>query len=150
MQNPDFTRLTAAEIEELTIEDLRRYWAAAWKIKPHTRLSQKILAKSLLYKVREHNGLGLSHQHQQKLDQLVRAYKRSRDPGVKRQNAILPGTRLVKEWKGAKYTVIVQNGYFEYDNKKYKSLTAVANEITKSHWNGWAFFGVTRQKVQST
>ena len=31
---------------------------------------------------------------------------------------------------------------FEYNNKVFKSLTAIAEEITGAHWNGYMFFGI--------
>jgi hypothetical protein len=31
---------------------------------------------------------------------------------------------------------------FEFKNKVYKSLSAIANEVTGKHWNGRKFFGV--------
>lgn len=36
----------------------------------------------------------------------------------------------------------MENGYL-FNNKVYKSLSAIANEITGSHWNGNKFWGIT-------
>ena len=53
------------------------------------------------------------------------------------------GTRLVKEWKGKCYSVTATgDGRFEYDGETYRSLSAVADKITGTHWNGKKFFGV--------
>ena len=53
------------------------------------------------------------------------------------------GTRLCRDWKGKTYEVLVhQNGELEYDGKIYRSLTAIAEKITGTHWNGKKFFGV--------
>jgi hypothetical protein len=38
--------------------------------------------------------------------------------------------------------IVASEGGLEYDGKRYKSLTAIANKITGSHWNGKVFFGV--------
>ena len=35
---------------------------------------------------------------------------------------------------------------FEYDNRRFKSLSAIAREITGTKWNGFVFFGITRQQ----
>ena len=49
---------------------------------------------------------------------------------------------MVREFKGKRYSVtVIQNGY-EYNGKKYKSLSAIANKITGTRWNGKKFFGV--------
>lgn len=53
------------------------------------------------------------------------------------------GTRLCRDWKGKTCEVLVrQDGRFEYDGEIYRSLTAVAEKITGTHWNGKKFFGV--------
>ena len=53
------------------------------------------------------------------------------------------GTRLVKEWKGKCYSVTATgDGRYEYDGEIYRSLSAVADKITGTHWNGKKFFGV--------
>jgi hypothetical protein len=52
----------------------------------------------------------------------------------------MPGTQLIRVFKGRVYEVTVQPGGFEYDGEFYKSLSAVAHAITGSHWNGYHFF----------
>ncbi|MEI7834470.1 MAG: DUF2924 domain-containing protein, partial [bacterium] len=60
-------------------------------------------------------------------------------------NRLLPGTRLVREWQGKTYPVLVTPRGYEMDGLPYGSLTAVAKAITGQHWNGWAFFGLRPQ-----
>jgi hypothetical protein len=40
------------------------------------------------------------------------------------------GTRLVREWRGATHTVLVHADGFEWNGRRYRSLTIVAREIT--------------------
>jgi len=54
----------------------------------------------------------------------------------------LPGTLLVREYKGRDIVVKVLDGGFEFDNRRYKSLSAIAREVTGSKWNGYLFFGL--------
>jgi len=51
-----------------------------------------------------------------------------------------PGTAIIRKYKGRKIEVVVLNDGFEFDGKRYKSLTAVAKAITGSHCNGFRFF----------
>jgi hypothetical protein len=37
---------------------------------------------------------------------------------------------------------LVQTDGFEFDGRRFKSLSAVAKEITGSHVNGFRFFGM--------
>ena len=52
------------------------------------------------------------------------------------------GTRLIREWQGVPYEVIVQPDHFEFKGKRYQSLSAIAKAITGTVWNGWQFFGL--------
>lgn len=61
--------------------------------------------------------------------------------GIKNKPSGL-GVRMVRIWKGKPYEVrVMENGRYEYDNKVYKSLSAIAREITGTQWNGKLFFG---------
>lgn len=52
------------------------------------------------------------------------------------------GTRLVREWDGVEHTVTVINDGFDWQGRKFKSLSAVARAITGTQWNGYRFFGL--------
>ena len=54
----------------------------------------------------------------------------------------IPGTVITKEYKNAKYQVKVLEKGFEYTGKIYKTLSAIAKEITGAHWNGYLFFNL--------
>ena len=49
-------------------------------------------------------------------------------------------TVLTRKFKRRVHTVTVLPNGFEYNGDIYKSLTAVAEAITGSHWNGYHFF----------
>jgi hypothetical protein len=55
----------------------------------------------------------------------------------------LPGTKLVREWNGVEPTVTVLAKGFEWQGRRYKSLSGAARAITGANWNGWKFFGFT-------
>ena len=148
MQQQNYQDLTRQNLEEMPIGELRKYWSSAWNLKPHKYISREMLIASLLYKAREANGNGLNHEQKTKLNNLVKSYKRSRSGGSARQLQIKSGTQLIKEWKGKRYTVIVKNGFFEYEGKKYSSLSAIASYITGTRWNGWTFFGVKNPRMK--
>lgn len=85
----------------------------------------------------------LSPEIRRKIDKLVENYDRTQN--IEKDNKVLSitdGTKLVREFKGKRYSVtVIQNGY-EYNGKKYKSLSAIANKITGTRWNGKKFFRV--------
>jgi len=57
-----------------------------------------------------------------------------------------PGTVLVKTYRGRKIAVKVLLEGFEYDGAKYTSLSAVAERVTGTRWNGFLFFGLQARK----
>jgi hypothetical protein len=54
----------------------------------------------------------------------------------------IPGTIVKKEYKGNLIQVEVLENGFEYKGNKYKSLSAIAKEITGAQWNGYVFFNL--------
>ncbi len=55
------------------------------------------------------------------------------------------GTRLVREWNGIRYVVDVTKEGVVYRGTTYRSLSAVAREITGARWSGPRFFGLQRK-----
>lgn len=59
----------------------------------------------------------------------------------------MPGGLIVKQYKGQTHVVkVLADGRFEYDDRRFKSLSAIAQEITGTKWNGLLFFGLTEKK----
>jgi hypothetical protein len=59
----------------------------------------------------------------------------------------LPGGLIVKQYRGNTYVVTVRDNGFEYEGCLFPSLSAVAFEITRTKWNGYLFFGLTKEKT---
>jgi hypothetical protein len=59
----------------------------------------------------------------------------------------MPGGLIVKQFKGQTIVVkVLDDGRFEYGDRRYKSLSAIAQDITGTKWNGLLFFGLTEKK----
>ena len=56
------------------------------------------------------------------------------------------GTRLVREWDGVEHVVTVLGDGFDWQGRRYKSLSAIARDITGTRWNGYRFFGLRENK----
>ena len=52
----------------------------------------------------------------------------------------MPGAVLSREYKGEIIEVRVLPNGFEYDGEIYRTLSAVAKQVTGNHWNGYHFF----------
>ena len=53
-----------------------------------------------------------------------------------------PGGAIVRNYRGHQVRVTVLVDGFEYEGRRYKSLSAVAKAISGSHCNGFRFFGL--------
>ena len=150
MQQQNYQKLDIAKLHDLHIATLSKYWSQAWKLKPHRNISREMLIDSLALKIREARGQGLSHDQQEKLNQLVNAYKRNKEEGSQRKLSLGAGTQLIRDWGGTRHMVIVRKDGYEYKEKLYKSLSAVASDITGTRWNGWVFFGIKKSSNQGS
>lgn len=54
----------------------------------------------------------------------------------------MPGSLIFKEYRGETHVVKVLDSGFEYTNRRFTSLSAIAREITGTKWNGYTFFGL--------
>jgi len=57
-----------------------------------------------------------------------------------------PGTLLARRVQGSDVVVKVLDEGFEYQQRRYSSLSAIARQITGTRWNGFAFFGLTGRR----
>lgn len=99
---------------------------------------------------------GLSERAQQRLSAIpVNAGLRSRSSPAngttssrsdKRSNLLLPGMELRRRLGNREIVVKVLAKGFEYDRRRYASLSAVAREVTGTRWNGRLFFGLTERR----
>jgi hypothetical protein len=59
-----------------------------------------------------------------------------------RNQELLPGAILTREWNGHDHRVMVVADGFAFEGKTYDSLSKVALAITGTKWNGPRFFGL--------
>src|SRR5207237_934122 len=66
----------------------------------------------------------------------------SQEGRIRPRPELKPGTRLVREWQGRTYDVLVLDDGFSWQNTRYRSLSALAGKITGTAWSGPLFFGL--------
>jgi len=75
----------------------------------------------------------------------AKLHSSSRETGeatIRARPELKPGTRLVREWQGRSYDVLVLDDGFSWQNTRYRSLSAIARKITGTAWSGPLFFGL--------
>ena len=145
MQNSQRNQTPDNIIAQLSLAELRQKWSEHWGIQPHRYIRREMLEKSLIFKMREASGDGLTSDQQTQLDRLVQAYKKNPSCFGEIRLNLKPGTRLSRLWNGKKYTVMTLVDGFQYNDHKYTSLSEIAFAITGTRWNGWVFFGLKKK-----
>ena len=139
-----------AELPELSSDQLKERWQALFGSDPPA-YNKPYLIKRLAYRIQELAYGGLSEPAKAQLRDALDDEDGSGIPGRRKHRRGTPGmpvigTRLVREWRGNRYEVTVATGGFEFEGRKYRSLSAITKAITGTHWNGPGFFGL-RQKL---
>jgi hypothetical protein len=62
----------------------------------------------------------------------------------------MPGSVIVKAYRGKTILVRVLATGFECDGRRFASLSALAKDITGTKWNGLAFFGLAKTRVNGS
>lgn len=142
----------ASKLELLShrsLSDLRSDWRRLYRLPPPKRLSRDLLIRGIAYRLQEQSYGGSSKSILNQLlpsadDTQTKTEPQSKIPAL---ITLKPGTRLVREWRGQTLSVLVaDDGVFDWNGKRYASLSMIAREATGAHWSGPRFFGLTNQK----
>ena len=128
----------------LSPAELRSEWRRLYRSQP-PRLSRDLLIRAIAYRIQELRYGGLGKPTRRKLAALVNAPQSDGEKAPEAAQKIRTGARLVREWNGRTHTVTVKEEGFTYAGRSYRSLTAIAREITGAHWSGPRFFGLARR-----
>jgi len=135
------------DLKQKSREELMLIWTNIFKTEPPADLNKSYLIKHLAWQIQANKFGRLSATTQKRLEKLIHKYKETKDiksADIKTSQAfsIQAGTKLIREFKNQKHEVIALEKGFSYNGKSYKSLSAIANEITGTRWNGKKFFGI--------
>ncbi len=153
------TKSIAAEIAELRglrVPELVVRYEAVYGKSPRVK-HRDWLWRRIAWKIQEQRFGGLSGAAKRKLDELIAeldvpllAEKAEPKKTVHRVNGEPQiGTTLVRVWRDREILATRTEEGWECDGVVFRSLTAAAQAITGSHWNGKLFFGLTKRKERS-
>ena len=125
---------------------LRSEWRRLYRSQS-PRLSRDLLMRAIAYRIQELRYGGLSKATRRKLATLVNATQSEGEIAPETGKKIRTGARLVREWNGLTHTVTVKEEGFTYAGRSYRSLRAIAREITGAHWSGPRFFRLARRPI---
>ncbi|CAM8655170.1 Protein of unknown function DUF2924 [Paracoccaceae bacterium] len=142
---PILARLAAQK--NMTVNELKAEWQALFDA-PAPNNSRTFLESRLAYRIQELTYGGPDKQTRRLLDLLADEVEGTltRKAQIADPRNPVVGTKLIREWDGVAHTVTVLREGFDWDGRRYKSLSAVARAITGTRWNGYRFFGLRERK----
>jgi hypothetical protein len=146
------------ELKENPLRELKAKYEDLFPGQKAPSNNKVFLWRKIACRIQELEYGGISAETQSKIQQLIQQYdpinNKALRPDAATENSPknkclsrdkrlpIPGTIITKEYKGTSLQVKVLEAGFEYNNKVYKTLTAIAKEITGAHWNGYLFFNL--------
>ncbi|NTU77143.1 MAG: DUF2924 domain-containing protein [Alphaproteobacteria bacterium] len=137
------------DLQDKSFAELKQLWRDYYQAEPPP-YRRGFMARALAYRIQELTYGGLSEKASNRLEDML-AEAEGTKPKKRAGKVRLPvaGSRLVREWRGERHEIIILSDGFEFAGRKWGSLTAIARQITGTHWNGPAFFGL-RAKREGT
>src|SRR3984893_2155524 len=114
---------------------------AVYKAEASPHLSRELLVRAVAYRMQEVALGGLGPGRQRQLRQIAQQFKQTGAATTPRPE-LKPGTRLVREWQGRTFEVLMLDDGFSWQGMSYRSLSALARKITGTAWSGPLFFGL--------
>ena len=131
-----------AELSSLPIAELWAVWDRYFTSRP-INPNRAFVESRIAYKLQEEVFGGLAASTRQRLEAIGAKHSTIKLRAKPRDIHFAPGTVLLREWGDREHKVAVTaDGLFEYEGSTFKSLTAVARQITGTHWSGPLFFGL--------
>jgi hypothetical protein len=131
-------------LPNLSLFELRNRWKALFGHPAPKSLRRIFLARAVAYQMQVEVYGGLSAATKRPLREIANAVRNGDANVIPGGSRIKPGTQMIRQWQNATHTVTALAEGFEWNGRTYKSLSAVANAITGTNWNGFSFFGIKR------
>ena len=147
-----------AVLQQMTVDELRRRYAAVMGEESRCRHKEHLIRK-IAWRIQALAEGDLTERARRRAKELANdADVRVTPPkghrvATCRENSVqsdmapdnrvpAPGGAIVRNYRGRQVRVTVLVDGFEYEGRRYKSLSAVAKAISGSHCNGFRFFGL--------
>jgi DNA invertase Pin-like site-specific DNA recombinase len=126
-----------AELPGMTPTQLRAKWRECWR-RPAPDTGPDLLRRGIAWKLQARVHGGLPSHIKRELERAADRLRRSEELLGSSRPTLRPGTRLIRQWQGRVHRVLVLDDGYEYDARRFSSLTQVATAITGTHWSGWS------------
>ena len=129
--------------------ELRAKWRDVYRtVAPD--IGPDLLRRGISYRLQERRQGSLATSTRRDIERLIKQLGK-REGGLESGAVSLKtGTRLVRSWRDKMHHVLVLDDGYEFDGRRYQSLTQIAQDITGAHWSGPRFFGLATRRKRVT
>ena len=114
------SREALARLPKLNIRELREEWCRLYKADASPHLSRELLIRAVAYRMQEVVLGGLRAEPQRQLRQIAQELNQTGEAGIRLRPQLKPGTRLMREWQGRTYEVVVLDDGFSWQGTRCK------------------------------
>ena len=107
LRNVAGCREALARLPELALSELRQQWRALYKSEASSHLSRELLLGAVAYRMQEVALGGLRPKRQRQLRDIAQQFNQTGEIRRRTRVELKSGTRLVREWQGRTYEVLV-------------------------------------------
>lgn len=132
-----------SELPAMSPAQLRAKWRDIYRTSAPD-ISPDLLRRGIAYRLQERVHGKLSTSTSREIDRVTKQFLRNGRIGTKSQITLKVGTRLIRSWGDKNHQVLVCDNGFEYEGRRYGSLSQIAEDITGAHWSGPRFFGLRK------
>lgn len=157
---PIHIKITIESLEAMRIDELRTKYFEVYQYHSNSR-NREFLERKIAWKIQANFFGDISSESREVAHKIanlsslkvhkkfktnlisIDGFEKIIDLKLKRDSRLpMPGAILTKIHNGKNIIVKVLDKGFEFENKKYNSLSAIAREVMGSNWNGYKFFGL--------
>lgn len=135
------------ELEALAVmkpPELRARWREVYRsVAPD--IGPDLLRRGIAYRLQERGKGGLTVTTRREIERLIKRLGQGEVALGSSVPSLKPGTRLVRSWHDRMHQVLVLEEGFEFEGRRYVSLSQIARDITGAHWSGPRFFGLVKR-----
>ena len=134
-----------ADVAELPRSELVELWIRTHKAPPPKGVGRRLLELSAAHSIQSSIFGRLDRNTKRALMAATPKGGDSCKAAVTQQwsaKTMNPGSRLVRVWNGKTHQVEVLEKGFIWNERRFRSLSAIAREITGARWSGPRFFGL--------
>ena len=118
-------------LESMPLAALRVEWRTRWGPPPRLR-SSRLLRHLIAWRIQAAAYGDLTWDDRRRL----------KSASLPKLQTLREGSRVAREYLGVIHEVVAEPDGFRYRERQYRSLSAIAREITGVRWNGPRFFGL--------